>query len=137
MTHHDNKAFEHTNGNTLDASKHEKTNMFFHNGFHHLNHCHVTENENDTRHAEETISDDSVLESSSATSEIVNCVKQQLSILGNIENILHKKRRLAESVEEWQAMAQIMDRVFLIFFALVSFIYSLTFLMNSYLQEND
>lgn len=111
--------------------------MFFHNGFHHLNHRQVTENENDNLRAEEMIPDETIMESSSATSEIVNCVKQQLSILGNIENVLHKKRTLAESVEEWQAMAQIMDRVFLIFFTLVSFIYSLTFLMNSYLQDND
>lgn len=97
----------------------------------------MTENENDNLRAEEMIPDETIVESSSATSEIVNCVKQQLSILGNIENVLHKKRTLAESVEEWQAMAQIMDRVFLIFFTLVSFIYSLTFLMNSYLQDND
>lgn len=137
VTHHDNKAFEHTNGNTLDASKHEKINMLFHNGFHHLNPCPVTENESNTLHAEEMISDETIVESSPATSEIVNCVKQQLSVLRNIENTLHKKRRLAESVEEWQAMAQIMDRVFLIFFALVSFIYSLTFLMNSYLHDDD
>lgn len=136
VTHHDNKAFEHTNGNALDASRHEKINMFFRNGFHHLN-SNATENESDTHLAEEMICDENIVESSSATSEIVNCVKQQLSILGNIESILNKKRKLAETVEEWQAMAQIMDRVFLIFFALVSFIYSLTFLMNSYLQEND
>eukprot|EP00105_Crassostrea_gigas_P000414 XP_011412229.1 PREDICTED: neuronal acetylcholine receptor subunit alpha-10 [Crassostrea gigas] len=137
VTHHDNRAFEHTNGNTVDTSKHEKINMFFHNGFHHLNHRQVTENENDNLRAEEMIPEETIVDSSSATSEIVNCVKQQLSILGNIENVLHKKRTLAESVEEWQAMAQIMDRVFLIFFTLVSFIYSLTFLMNSYLQDND
>lgn len=111
--------------------------MFFHNGFHHLNPCPVTENESNTLHAEEMIPDETIVESSPATSEIVNCVKQQLSVLRNIENTLHKKRRLAESVEEWQAMAQIMDRVFLIFFALVSFIYSLTFLMNSYLHDDD
>ena len=44
---------------------------------------------------------------------------------------------MAESVEEWQTMAQIMDRVFLVFFALVSLISSLTFLINSYMQDDD
>jgi hypothetical protein len=74
---------------------------------------------------------------SSSTLEIANAVKQQLSILRNIESNLTKKRILAESVDEWQNMALIMDRVFLIFFALVSFISTLTFLMNSYLHEYE
>ncbi|XP_056013106.1 neuronal acetylcholine receptor subunit alpha-10-like isoform X2 [Ostrea edulis] len=140
VTHHDNLAYEHTNGNntTVDKPKHEKIGNFFHNGFHHLHDCSLTEitTNSDSRATEDGGSGEQFVESSAA-SEIAKAVKQQLSILRNIENILTKKRILAESVDEWQNMAQIMDRVFLIFFALVSFTSSLTFLMNSYLHDDE
>ena len=136
VTHHDNHAYEHSNGNAQGTSNYDRRRSFLHNGFHHLNETAVTELVDDTRNAEEAISDDRKGESST-TSEIVNCVKQQLSLLSNIEHIIRKKRKMAESVEEWQTMAQIMDRVFLVFFALVSLISSLTFLINSYMQDDD
>ncbi|XP_061188673.1 neuronal acetylcholine receptor subunit alpha-10-like [Saccostrea echinata] len=137
VTHHDNKAYEHTNGNKIDASRHEKIGNFFHNGFHHLHDCTLTEitSTHDPRDVDEAGPDEHTVESSTSY-EIMNVVKQQLSIIRNIENILTKKKKLAESVEEWQNMAQIMDRVFLVFFVLVSFISTLTFLMNSYLHED-
>ncbi|XP_022321062.1 neuronal acetylcholine receptor subunit alpha-10-like [Crassostrea virginica] len=136
VTHHDNHAYEHTNGNAQGTSNYDRRRSFLHNGFHHLNETAVTELVDDTRNTEEAVSDDRKGESSS-TSEIVSCVKQQLSLLSNIELIIRKKRKMAESVEEWQTMAQIMDRVFLVFFALVSLISSLTFLINSYMQDDD
>lgn len=54
----------------------------------------------------------------STNSEIVLTLQKQLNIMRNIEHNLQEKKRLDSIIEEWQLLAVVLDRVFLIFFCL-------------------
>lgn len=58
--------------------------------------------------------DDNYNESSS--SDIIATLQRQLQVIKNIEKNLQEKKRMDAIIEEWQLLAQVLDRVFLLFF---------------------
>ena len=52
-----------------------------------------------------------------------------------IEKYIHDNRRQTENVEEWQVLAQVLDRVFFILFLFISFVSTLSILLKSSVHD--
>ncbi|CAC5411108.1 Neuronal acetylcholine receptor subunit alpha-9-I,Neuronal acetylcholine receptor subunit alpha-9-II [Mytilus coruscus] len=67
----------------------------------------------------------------SATSDIIITLQKQLQIIKNIEKNLQEKKRIDSIIEEWQLLAIVLDRVFLLFFFLFMTVSTLAIILRS------
>lgn len=74
-----------------------------------------------------TMKDDAMFNSS----ELMQTLKKTLDSVRAVEKYINDRKRLEETVEEWQLVAQVLDRVFLIMFILISVISTMSILLKS------
>lgn len=67
----------------------------------------------------------------SSNSDIIATLQRQLQVIKNIEKNLQERKRLDAIIEEWQLLAQVLDRVFLLFFFCFMFISTMAILLRS------
>ncbi|CAG2243093.1 neuronal acetylcholine receptor subunit alpha-9-like [Mytilus edulis] len=67
----------------------------------------------------------------SASSDIIITLQKQLQVIKNIEKNLQEKKRIDSIIEEWQLLAIVLDRVFLLFFFLFMTVSTLGIILRS------
>lgn len=67
----------------------------------------------------------------SASSDIIITLQKQLQIIKNIEKNLQEKKKIDSIIEEWQLLAIVLDRVFLLFFFLFMTVSTLGIILRS------
>ncbi|KAJ8304827.1 hypothetical protein KUTeg_018410 [Tegillarca granosa] len=74
-----------------------------------------------------TMKDETILNSS----ELMQTLKRTLESVKAVEKYINDRKRHEETVEEWQLLAQVLDRVFLLMFILISVISTMSILLKS------
>ncbi|XP_033749536.1 neuronal acetylcholine receptor subunit alpha-9-like [Pecten maximus] len=64
-------------------------------------------------------------------SELIHILRKQLDSLSKIEKFMRDHNKWEENVAEWQLVGQIVDRIFLFFFILISFITTITIFVQT------
>ncbi|XP_021345853.1 neuronal acetylcholine receptor subunit alpha-9-like [Mizuhopecten yessoensis] len=64
-------------------------------------------------------------------SEFIHILRKQLDSLSKIERFMRDHSKWEENVAEWQLLGQVVDRIFLIFFILISFITTITIFVQT------
>ncbi|XP_069137242.1 neuronal acetylcholine receptor subunit alpha-9-like [Argopecten irradians] len=70
-------------------------------------------------------------DSSLNASDLIHILRKQLESLSKIEKFMRDHNKWEENVAEWQLLGQVVDRVFLFFFILISFITTITIFVQT------
>ncbi|KAK3098644.1 hypothetical protein FSP39_021530 [Pinctada imbricata] len=127
---YDNKSYESIHETKMNGHDRTRNNTTRHNG--------VTSRANTLQE----ISIGDVSESESETSvpvpdvlSLKHSFQSLLEAVNNIEKFMMDKKKQTDYIEEWQLLAQVLDRLFFILFLFVSFVSTISILLKSSLHN--